>query len=90
MTIEEAIKQSSTGKAHSEDGSAEAFYFHSDPNNLCWSPTHPDRRSRLSTLKVLDDESPDMQAFLRGMTWVPDHPKDAVTLLGEVAHDEGA
>jgi hypothetical protein len=90
VTIEEAIKQSFTMRAFSKDGSTAVFRYRNQPNDapIFWSPLIGDRRPRISDVRRL--EPGPMDEFLRGMTWIPEDPKDSVTLLGEVAHDEGS
>ena len=83
MTIEEAIRLSANKTAFSEDGSAQVFTLGDWP---FWCPTAGDRRPRLGDSKRLEGDP--MEEFLRGMTWIPDQPIDAVTLLGEVSNGD--
>ena len=83
MKIEEALRLSSSGFAYSEDGSAEVFWSRGDRGVIFFQPTSLDGRRELRGLRKLEGDG--MEAFLRGMKWIPDQPKDAVTLLGEVS-----
>jgi len=90
VTIEDAIKQSRTSRAYSEDGSTAVFRYRNQPPDspIFWSPLIGNRRPRISDVRKLVPGH--WEEFLRGMTWIPEDPKDPITLLGEVAHDEGS